>query len=187
MEKKSVRYFEECCYCLALIEYQDQSHNCPDITASKEAKDIPTDLTGIISNLNNSIKIKLEGHPIIAGVDSGCVQSLMSHSVYNNLPKKVKLGRNDHKYRAFGGEELVNIGAARFNVEINKVQIKHVFTVFPDKYKTGVVLGIDFLRQHDIKLDFSTYEFQVKDTTVPLIPDAAFGEMKIIENSSEWI
>ena len=126
--------------------------------------------------MSPKIIVKFENikKPSFALVDTGACTSLMNYDFYKNLVNnglsklRVKHSKNWPVLRGVGGQVLEILDNVRVKFQIGKIKVYQQFFVTKN-VNTNILLGIDFLSQNKIVLDFSRNVLISNGYLIPLL------------------
>ena len=138
-----------------MVGSDDEKRRQPEPTKKKPQETISLDSTP-----SQRLKIKINGHPGKALIDSGAELSLVATSFIKRFGISVKQGPPQQLIFA-GGEISCTTTYAELQLDIEEFHITLSLPVAPIVGQS-VILGIDFLRKFGIKLDFDTDTIETK-------------------------
>ncbi|KAK3084626.1 hypothetical protein FSP39_016530 [Pinctada imbricata] len=105
----------------------------------------------------NLVLVKVGNLHVFSLVDSGASFSCISLSCLKDIDYNIQIVNNSTCQNAVGvcGEIHRVLGTVDLNVSFNGIKIPHRFHVF-ERLHNKIILGLDFLEEHNAKLDLST-------------------------------
>ena len=112
------------------------------------------------------ITVKVEDRSINCLVDTGATMSICCQSI---LPKSGRLEVSNIKLNGVTGNSLNVLGTTRLNLDFGSIS-KQIDLVVVDNMKNNVmILGRDFLSQHDCIINYRRLSFKIDDQELPII------------------
>ena len=128
--------------------------------------------------------------PYYALVDTGACASIINNDCYENLLReglKVKTLTNKNSWpilRGVGGFPLQINNEILVNIELGKIKIEQRFFVI-DKIRTDILLGIDFLSNNKLMLDFSNNVLIKNNYMLPLLFRGSKTRLALLSQDSQ--
>ena len=111
-----------------------------------------------------TVTVKHCSNSIQALADSGAVISCISHELYRQIERKVKLYNTAiPAVRGVGGNVIPVLGCVNIDLTIGTTQITHSFHVL-QRMTRALILGHDFMKTHEALLCFKTNKFKLQKT-----------------------
>ena len=109
---------------------------------------------------------QVETAPVDWIVDTGCTVTLVSRSVFDKLhpDDRPELFLHSRELVSADGSPLKTLGEAQFNISVGSKTVVHR-AVIADIQNDGL-LGIDFLKQHEFMIDFTTNRLHCKEDSI---------------------
>jgi predicted aspartyl protease len=101
-------------------------------------------------------------------VDTGASCSLISNTVYRkiNAAEDQQLGKlTDRKFQLADGRPLAAQGKLKVNIQLGPVVVTHEIIVA--NISDEGIIGYDFLKAHECRIDIGKSEFQLKGKKIP--------------------
>ena len=103
-------------------------------------------------------------------LDSGSSVSLVRKDVLSEVSGVCAAGSRELRLVTAAGEPIPVLGYVSAPVKVGQVSVEHPFVVVKSLI-AGVILGIDFLRQHELVLDFAFSPIKVLSRNQPIMAD----------------
>ena len=130
------------------------------------------------------IELQIQGMKSKFLVDTGATLTLVSERLYNKMPhcSKPTLGPVKTKVKSVCGNQLDLKGKGSFTFKIKDMTVCSeavVTNLSPDG-----ILGLDFLRAHNCKIDVTNGIFEMYDQNIPLTFEGSFGCYRVVTSES---
>ena len=109
-----------------------------------------------VRQTNSTISVTISSVPVEAMLDSGSTISLLREDMLASVAANTQsLPHPQHKLVTASGQPLTIVNCVKLTVCLNCLGVSHKFVVVQDLITPGI-LGIDFLQQHNLILNFFT-------------------------------
>ena len=120
---------------------------------------------------------RVQNVPVSFLIDSGATVSIISPSVYEQIPieRRPELTPAKERMSLANGEPMICRGSGKFCLEIDQVKVEH--SIWVAEINTSGILGFDFLCENKCCLDFATNKLlfqELPDTPYEIEEDELF-------------
>ena len=123
-----------------------------------------------VRQTNSTIFVTISNVPVETMLDSGSTISLLRQDIVASVASNTQsLPHPQHKLVTASGQPLTIVDCVKLTVCLNHLQVSHRFVVVQELV-TPAILGVDFLQQHKLSLDFSTSPVTVSSPPSQLSP-----------------
>ena len=123
----------------------------------------------MVASVQNSLSVVrgfVNGVGVDIMLDSGSSVSLLRQDIVSRMEKVVQIfPQSQPKLVTASGDPLHIVDYVRATVMINDLQVSHDFVVV-NELITSVILGVDFLQQHSLVLNFGTMTLSITSAAV---------------------
>ena len=123
----------------------------------------------MVASVQNSLSVVcgfVNGVGVDIMLDSGSSVSLLRQDIVSQMEKVVQIfPQSQPKLVTASGDPLHIVDYVRATVMINDLQVSHDFVVV-NELITSVILGVDFLQQHSLVLNFGTMPVSITSAAV---------------------
>ena len=109
-------------------------------------------ITAAMTDKVTIVNGKLEGNDVRIMLDSGSSVSLIDKG---SVPKQCIVSGQMPQLQTADGHKLTVIGKVKAHLQLEQFSTEHRFLV-TNSFITPVILGIDFVSKHNVRLDYST-------------------------------
>ena len=121
--------------------------------------------TSFITSSSMKIKIKIQGCPAIALIDTGASITAMDKTFFDKYLGKCLLHKPDNHPLSAANESRMDVkGFAKLNFQINR-QIYPFKTYIIKSLQNEVIIGADFLKKFDGIINLESSTLKLKDTS----------------------
>ena len=133
-----------------------QRDACAGHQASQLLGQVDVITVATVRQTNSTVFVTINNVPVEAMLDSGSSISLLRQDIVASVPGEIQsLPHPHHKLVTASGQSLTIVDCVQLIVCLNHLTVSHNFIVVQELI-TPAILGIDFLQQHNLILDFST-------------------------------
>lgn len=110
------------------------------------------------------ITVNVGSTPVVCLLDTGAACSILSQKVFQKLPT-VSLESCNQSLTGVSGAKLVVKGKSLVSLQVNGRTLQHSFfvVVFQQKLDYDGIIGMDFLRKFDMKLEMSPLNLVIQN------------------------
>ena len=127
-------------------------------------------MTFQVPNSPDSCLIRINHSNVRCLIDTGSELTLMKKAIYDNLPIKPRLERNNVTLQSANGSDLSVVGKIQLDFKIQGLKFNHTFIIVKDLTRSAM-LGRDFLSKNDAKLFFNINKMCIRKVFIPLEND----------------
>ena len=128
----------------------------------------------LVGNLNSCIvKINKRFRSL---VDTGAMCSLLNRKIYDRIKSLPKLSTKKVHLQSVNGSPLSVDGSIEILIEIGGVKVKQLFYVVPNMNR-NIILGLDFLKNTDVRLYYDLGCLRIKNSYVPFEEDIQIASL----------
>ena len=139
----------------------------PDVLGPFKAVDADVVIAAVRSN-TPIVRGQLGSVDMDMRLDSGSSVSLVRKGVLSEVSGVCATASRELRLVTAAGEPIPVLGYVSEPVEVGQVGVEHPFMVVKSLI-AGVIIGIDFLRQHELVLDFAFSPIKVLSRNQPVV------------------
>ena len=129
----------------------------------------------LVGNLSSCI-VKINKQRFRSLVDTGAMCSLLDRKIYDRIKSLPKLSNKKVHLQSVNGSPLSVHGSIEILIEIGGVKVKQLLYVVPNMNR-NIILGLDFLKNNDVRLYYDLGCLRIKNSYVPFEEDIQIASL----------